>query len=116
MKRRETRQREQALAGWKATAGRAWMLATLVRVIRSGKLALDAVMLEMGRMVEESVMLMERERVARPDYPGFRRRDELWLSPQSLIGLDDVVEGGLFLILPALLEGGEVMLDGRLGE
>ena len=29
-----------------------------------------------------------------------------------MIASHDVVEGGLFLILPALLEGGEVMLDG----
>lgn len=32
------------------------------------KQALDAVMLEMGRMVAESVMVMEREEVAGPDY------------------------------------------------
>ena len=53
------------------------MLGTLVRVISSGKQALDAVMLEMGRMVAESVMLMEREEVAGPDYyptdPAFKK-------------------------------------------
>ncbi len=53
------------------------MLGTLVRVIRSGKQALDAVMLEMGRMVDESVMLMEHEEVARHDYdptdPSFKK-------------------------------------------
>ena len=36
----------------------------------------------------------------------------LWLSPQSLIVSHDVVEGGLVVILPALLEGSEIMLDG----
>ena len=51
------------MAGLQCTAGMDWMLGTLVRVIRSGKQALDAVMLEMGRMVAESVMLMEREEV-----------------------------------------------------
>lgn len=44
------------------------MLGTVVRVIHSGKQALDAVMLEMGRMVAESVLLMEREEVAGADY------------------------------------------------
>ena len=29
-----------------------------------------------------------------------------------MIGLDDVVEAGLLLILPAFLQGGEVLLDG----
>ena len=43
-------------------------MGTLVRVIRSGKQALDAVMLEMGRMVAERVMLIEREELAGPDY------------------------------------------------
>jgi hypothetical protein len=35
-------------------------------VISSGKQALDAVMLERGRMEAESVPLLEREEVARP--------------------------------------------------
>lgn len=61
--RRDTRQRKRALAGLRAIAGQDVMLGTLVRVIRAGKQALDAVMLEMGRMVAESVMLMEREEV-----------------------------------------------------
>jgi len=75
--RRDTRQRKRALAGLRAIAGQDEMLGTLVRVISSGKQALDAVMLEMGRMVAESVMLMEREEVAGPDYyptdPAFKK-------------------------------------------
>ena len=65
--RRETRERKQALAGLRAITGEDRMLGTLVRVIHSGKQALDAVMLEMGRMVGESIMLMEREEIAGPD-------------------------------------------------
>jgi transposase-like protein len=49
----------------------------LVRVIGSGKQALDTVMLEMGRMVAESIMLIEREELAGPDYypthPGLQK-------------------------------------------
>ena len=75
--RRETAQRKRALAGWRAMAGTEQLLGTMVRVIHSGKQALDAVMLEMGRMVAESVMLMEREEVAGPDYyltdPAFKK-------------------------------------------
>ena len=55
------------MAGWRALAGEERLLGTLVRVIRSGKQALDAVTLEMGRMVAESVRLIEREEVAGPD-------------------------------------------------
>jgi hypothetical protein len=44
------------------------MLETMVRVTHSGKQALDKVMLEMGRLVAESVMPMEREEITGPDY------------------------------------------------
>jgi len=66
--RRDTRQRKHAMAGLRAISGEQQMLGTLVRVIGSGKQALDAVMLEMGRMVAESIMLIEREELAGPDY------------------------------------------------
>ncbi|NOU11842.1 MAG: IS256 family transposase [Nitrospira sp.] len=89
MNRRDTRQRKQALAGLKTTAGIDWMLGTLVRVIHSGKQALDAVMLDMGRMVAESVMLMEREEIAGPEYyptdPAYRK----WAHEAGSIYLGD---------------------------
>lgn len=63
----DTRQRKHAMAGLRAISGKERMLGTLVRVISAGKQALDAVMLEMGRMVAERVMLIEREEVTGPD-------------------------------------------------
>ena len=66
--RPDTRQRKHAMAGLRAISGQDRMLGILVRVISSGKQALDAVMLEMGRMVAESILLIEREEVAGPDY------------------------------------------------
>jgi transposase-like protein len=65
------------MAGLRAISGEQQMLGTLVRIIGSGKQALDAVMLEMGRMVAESIMLIEREELAGPDYypthPGLQK-------------------------------------------
>ena len=66
--RPDTRQRKHAMAGLRAIEGQDRMLGTLVRVISSGKQALDVVMLEMGRLVAESIMLIEREELAGPDY------------------------------------------------
>jgi putative transposase len=87
--RRDTRQRKRALAGLRAIAGQDEMLGTLVRVISSGKQALDAVMLEMGRLVAESVMLMEREQMAGPDYyptdPAFKK----WAHEEGSLYLGD---------------------------
>jgi len=72
-----TRQRKHAMTGLRAISGEQQLLGTLVRVIGSGKQALDAVMLEMGRMVAESIMLIEREELAGPDYyptdPGLQK-------------------------------------------
>lgn len=87
--RRDTRHRKRALAGLRAIAGQDEMLGTLVRVISSGKQALDAVMLEMGRLVAESVMLMEREQMAGPDYyptdPAFKK----WAHEEGSLYLGD---------------------------
>jgi hypothetical protein len=68
--RQETRQRKHTMAGLRAISGEQQMLGTLVHVIGSGKRALDAVMLEMGRMVAESIMLIEREEavIGNPPY------------------------------------------------
>ena len=90
--RKDTRQRKRALVGLRAIAGRDEMLGTRVRVISSGKQALDAVMMEMGRMVAESIMLMEREEVAGPDYyptdPAFKKwaheKGSLYLGDQKV--------------------------------
>jgi hypothetical protein len=46
--RHETRQRKHTKAGLRAISGDQQMLGALVRVIGSGKQALDAVMLEWG--------------------------------------------------------------------
>ena len=52
-------------------------MGTLVRVIGSGKQVLDEVMLEIRRMVAESILLIEREDLAGPDYypthPGLQK-------------------------------------------
>lgn len=53
--RQETRPRKHTMARLRAILGQDRMLGTLVRVISSGKQALDTVMLEMGRMVAESI-------------------------------------------------------------
>ena len=61
------------------------MVGTVVRVISFGKQALDAVMLEMGRMVAESVMLMEREEIAVPDYDSIDPRLQKWTHEEGTI-------------------------------
>jgi transposase-like protein len=64
----DTRKRKNAMVGLKQVSGEQVMLGQLLRVINEGKRALDEVMLEMGKMMAESIMLMEREELAGPDY------------------------------------------------
>lgn len=66
------------------------MLGTLVRVISSGKPALDAVMLEMGR---KGVLLIEREEITGPDcYPTDPARQK-WAHEESSLYLGDHTHG-----------------------
>ncbi len=87
--RGDTRQRKQVLAGLTGIAGREWLASILVRVIQSGKQALDAVTLEIGKMVAESLMLIDREKVAGPEYhprdPAIRK----WAHEAGSIYLGD---------------------------
>jgi transposase-like protein len=64
----DTRNRKNAMVGLRQVSGEQVMLGQLFRVINQGKKALDEVMLNMGRMVAESIMLIEREELAGPDY------------------------------------------------
>jgi transposase-like protein len=70
-------------------AGEDRMLGTLVRIIESGKQALDGVMLEMGRVVAESIMLMEREETAGPDYHPTDPKLQKWAHEDGSIYLGD---------------------------
>jgi len=55
----------------------------------AGKEALDAVMLEMGRMVAESVMLIEREELAGPDYYPTDPDLQKWAHEEGSVYLAD---------------------------
>ena len=56
---------------------------------KSGQLALDAVMLEMGRLVAESVMLIEREEIAGPDYYPSDPALQKWAHEEGSIFIGD---------------------------
>jgi putative transposase len=87
--RPDTKQRKQAMTGLKVISGEQQMLGVLTRVVHTGKQALDAVMLEMGRMVAESVMLIEREELAGPDYHPTDPALQKWAHEAGSIYLGD---------------------------
>ena len=59
--RKDTKQRKNASKGFLAATGNDWMINRMFQVMANGKQAFDSVMLEMGRMMAESFMLMDRE-------------------------------------------------------
>ncbi len=87
--RSDTKQRKKARMGLRMIAGESQMLGLLTRVLHAGKQALDAVMLEMGRMVAESVMLIEREELAGPDYHPTDAGLQKWAHEAGSIYLGD---------------------------
>ena len=85
----DTRKRKNAMAGLRQVSGEQVMLGQLFRVINQGKRALDEVMLEMGRMVAESIMLIEREELAGPDYYPTNPDLQKWAHEDGSIYIGD---------------------------
>ena len=63
-----TKKRKKAILGFKETLGREWIIEQLYRVYESGKQGFDSMMLKLGKMMAETIMYIEREEVAGPDY------------------------------------------------
>lgn len=85
----DTKRRKNAMVGMRQISGEEQMLGTLFRVINQGKKALDEVMLDMGRTVAESIMLIEREELAGPDYYPTNPDLQKWAHENGSIFIGD---------------------------
>ena len=65
---KETRQRKHTGTIFKALRGQAWLAEHVAQILETGKESLDRFLLELGGMVAETIMLLEREELAGPDY------------------------------------------------
>jgi putative transposase len=87
--KRNTKQRKKATEALKATQEQQWWVDRMVQVMLGGKRALDAAMLDVGRLMAETIMYMEREEMAGPDYhpssPGLHK----WASQRGSIYVAD---------------------------
>ncbi|MCH8041143.1 MAG: transposase [Nitrospinae bacterium] len=66
--KQETRQRKHTTTVLKALRGQEWLAEHVVQILETGKESLDRFLLELGGMVAETIMLLEREELAGPDY------------------------------------------------
>lgn len=85
----ETKQRKKATAGFRQLTGKEQALDLLTQVIFNGKKALDKAMLDMGRVLAESIMLMEREELTGPDYAPTDPQLQKWAHENSSVYIND---------------------------
>lgn len=85
----ETKERKKAMSGFKQMSGEDQARECLYRVMIHGKQALDDIFLNMGRMVAESILLMDREELAGPDYYPNDSRLKKWAHEEGSIYLGD---------------------------
>jgi len=87
--RRDTKTRKKSIQVLQTTREQQWWADQMVRVMLGGKRALDAAMLEIGRLTAETIMYMEREERAGADYHPTSPELYKWASQQGSIYLGD---------------------------
>lgn len=85
-----TRERKRARGGMEAVfGGRSGVVAQMHRLFVQGKQGLDACIQDLGRMMAETIMYIEREERAGPDYHPFDSGVQKWASQRGSVYLGD---------------------------
>ena len=84
-----TRKRKKAIRRIEAVHGRREIINRMYQVFTQGKLGFDAYMKEMGRIMAETIMYIEREELAGPDYRPFDSEIQKWASQGGSIYIGD---------------------------
>jgi putative transposase len=87
--REDTIERKKASRLFQQLRGRRWLLGRMAEVISEGKRGLDGLALELGRMVAEAVMYLEREEIAGPDYQPYSSEVRKWASQGGSVFIGD---------------------------
>lgn len=84
-----TKRRKKAIRGIKEAYGREWLAERLFFIITQGKQGFDAMMKELGRRMAETIMYIDREEVAGPDYFPLSPEVRKWASQAGSIYIGD---------------------------
>jgi len=84
-----TRKRRNARRVFEQMYGKQEMIDRMYKIISQGKQGLDAFLLEVGRMMAETIMYIEREEVAGPEYHPLSSEIKKWASQRGSIYLGD---------------------------
>lgn len=87
--REDTIERKKTSRLFQELRGRRWLLGRMAEVISEGKRGLDGLALELGRMVAEAVMYLEREEIAGPDYQPYSSEVRKWASQGGSVFIGD---------------------------
>ena len=87
--REDTFRRKKASQLFREIGGRGWLAGRMAGILLEGKRELDGISLELGRMVAEAIMYMEREEIAGPDYRPYSSDMRKWASQLGSIFIGD---------------------------
>lgn len=84
-----TRKRKKARRDFEQMYGKQEMIDRMYQIISQGKQGLDAFLLEVGRMMAETIMYIEREEISGPEYHPLSSEIKKWASQGGSIYLGD---------------------------
>lgn len=84
-----TKKRKKAIRGLQEAYGRQWIVEQMYRIFAKGKQGFDALMKDIGRMVAEAIMYIDREEIAGPDYKPFSPDIQKWASQSGSVYIGD---------------------------
>lgn len=87
--KQSTKQRKKAIRGFKEMYGQQALVERMYQIIAKGKLGLDAVMMDIGRTIAETIMYIEREERSGEDYHPVSADIYKWASQEGSIYLGD---------------------------
>src|ERR1700730_2146202 len=85
----ETRKRKQFIKKFKEATGDSWLVGKMYQVMTDGKKAFDSFALEMGKLLAETIMEIEREEKAGPGYHPFSDELKKWASQAGSVYVGD---------------------------
>jgi len=108
--RQDTRLRKQVTRGFRALPEEVGLRDRMFQIFVRGKTAFDEAMLEIGRMFAETIMSMDREEVAGPEYAPTNPALKKWASQQGSIYLGDQKVRAFHPRIRDVVQGREVHL------
>ncbi len=84
-----TKKRKKAREGFEEALGKQEILEQMYEIYAKGKAGFDVYMIEMGRMMAETIMYIDREEIAGPDYHPYNSDIQKWASQAGSVYIGD---------------------------